>query len=374
MRLTPGEYDALYRALLDAFADYDALRRPLRLAGQQIGAIAAPAAMPTVVDRVIEKAEAGDWVADLIAGARADNPGNVALLRLSAAIGLEPAGVDVTATAAGAELGAVTAHLERMVDRDRGIADLGSFAIKLAELMRQVCAVEVGEAYGTGFLIGPQTVLTNHHVIAPALDGSVPVRVRFDYRALRDGLTVNGGVAYDLAPAEAWLVAGAPHSAADTRLYDPAHLPADGELDYAVLRTREPIGTLPATGPDTAVRGWLAPREGVYAFPPDSFLMVVQHPSHLPIAFDDADDAVIRVNANRTRVHYRTNTLPGSSGSPVLDRGLELVALHHAASPGEPDLSRPAADAAYNEGVPIDRVRAHLEAAGHGWVFGGSAP
>ena len=63
--------------------------------------------------------------------------------------------------------------------------------------------------------------------------------------------------------------------------------------------------------------------------------MVVQHPCHDPLSFDDVDDAVLRVNGNGTRVHYRTNTMPGSSGSPVLNRNLDLVALHHA---GEPEL------------------------------------
>jgi len=54
-------------------------------------------------------------------------------------------------------LARVSANLERMVDPQRGIADLGSFAAKVQELLHRVCAVELGNEWGTGFLIGPET-------------------------------------------------------------------------------------------------------------------------------------------------------------------------------------------------------------------------
>jgi V8-like Glu-specific endopeptidase len=110
---------------------------------------------------------------------------------------------------------------------------------------------------------------------------------------------------------------------------------------------------------------------------PGSFLMVVQHPCGDPIAFDWADDAIERVNSNNTRVHYKINTMPGSSGSPVLDRNLELVALHHAGEPGSPDVWLPCrmqtTQANYNEGIPIASIQDHL-AQQHAWVFGSEEP
>jgi hypothetical protein len=106
--------------------------------------------------------------------------------------------------------------------------------------------------------------------------------------------------------------------------------------------------------------------------------MVVQHPCHDPISFDDTMDAVVRTYPNGTRVHYRTNTMPGSSGSPVLNRDLELVALHHSGEPGSPDFRlechQQVTPAKYNEGIPIATIQAHVAANGHGWVFGSDAP
>ncbi len=378
MRLTGPEYAELQGALRDAFVDYGDLAQMLRLAERQIQDITAPGPMPKVIGDVIEYAETRDWVHELVEAARAANPTNTRLLTLSAALGLEPgvASADVSADQA---LKWATEHFERMVDPQRGIADLGSFAAKLQELLHQVCAVELGSSFGTGFLIGPQTVLTNYHVIESAHKGTFDpknIRLRFDYQRLRDGVTANGGVEYELD--EHWLVAGSPYSAADTKPYDEHVLPRENELDYAVLRPRKKIGAAPPSGPVEIPRGWLTPPTEAFGFGPESFLMVVQHPCHDPISFDDVQDAVLRVNPNGTRVHYRTNTMPGSSGSPVLDRHLDLVALHHSGEPGGPDFMlechQQVSKATYNEGIPIAKIQAHATANKVGWVFGGDAP
>jgi V8-like Glu-specific endopeptidase len=373
MRLTADEFAALESALRDAYSSYDDLAGTLRRAGWQIQDVTVPAPMPQVVLAVIENAETRDRVHDLIAAARSERPTNVGLLKLSAAIGLEP-GAPPTASPDDA-LEAAGENLERMVDPHRGIADLGSFAAKIQELLNRVCAVELGSTWGTGFLIGPDTILTNHHVVKDAIDGSfdpASIGLRFDFQRLRDGLTTNGGAVYGLS--DEWLVHASPPSSVDHQVYDASKVPGSAELDYAVLRTRTEVGLEPPSGPGTAARGWLTPRLQAYEFQVDTFLMVVQHPCHEPISFDSADDAVIRVNRNSTRVHYRINTLGGSSGSPVLDRNLDLVALHHAGEPGSPDYLLPCnkqlTPASYNEGIPIAAIQAHLAEEGHGEAFG----
>lgn len=379
MRLTGPEFTTLEEALRESHVDYDDLGLTLRRSGYRIQDITGPGPMPNVVTSVITYAETRDWVQDLVAAARASNPSNEKLLMVSAAIGLEPGGTQVEGLPEEQALAQVSVSLERIVDSDRGIADLGSFAAKLLELMRQVCAVELDDTKGTGFLIGPGTVLTNYHVVEKAIKGEVDprtVRLRFDYRRLRDGLTTIAGVTYELA--DDWLVDAKAYSPADLIPYDEASLPADDQLDYAVLRTREKVGLAAPSGPVDDQRGWVVPRTSAYAFPVDSFLMIVQHPCHDPISFDSADDAVLRVNPNGTRVHYRTNTMPGSSGSPVLSRELELVGLHHTGEPGGPDSLLPChkqvTPATYNEGIPIAKIQAQLAAKGLSWVFGSEAP
>ena len=379
MRLSGPEFESLHEALLDAFVSYDELGTMLRRTDWKIQAIAAQDALPAVITKVIEYAEARDRVQELIAAAHATVPTNALLFNLSAAIGLVPSGVPPADLTPEQALPRVSARLERLVDAQRGIADLGSFYARIGELMRQVCAVELGDDYGTGFLIGPRTILTNYHVVERAIDGGfnpAAIRVRFDFQRLRDGLTTNAGVVHELAAGADWIVAKARYSESDKQAYDETSLPADGELDYAVLRTRDEVGREVSSGLDGVERGWVEPRGSAYDFPTGSFLLIVQHPCHDPISFDSATDAVIRVNPNGTRVHYTPNTMSGSSGSPVLDRKLELVALHHGGEPGSPDVWLPCnkqtTPASYNEGIPIARIQAHLADQGLSWVFEGT--
>ena len=60
--------------------------------------------------------------------------------------------------------------------------------------------------------------------------------------------------------------------------------------------------------------------------------------------------AVIGLNGNGTRIRYRTNTDPGSSGSPVFTMDWDIVALHHY---GDPNWR----NALFNQGVPIELIR-----------------
>ena len=84
-------------------------------------------------------------------------------------------------------------------------------------------------------------------------------------------------------------------------------------------------------------------------------IVIVQHPNGQPLKLAIDSEGVIEVTENRLR--YRTNTEPGSSGSPVFDGRLQLVALHHA---GDPDYSELHL-AEYNQGIPIAKVKASVK-------------
>jgi V8-like Glu-specific endopeptidase len=88
------------------------------------------------------------------------------------------------------------------------------------------------------------------------------------------------------------------------------------------------------------------------AFEADALIVIVQHPKGQPMKV--AFDTFIGMNANQTRITYRTNTEEGSSGSPCFDASLNLVALHHS---GDPRMHLPAD---FNEGIPAATLRASL--------------
>jgi Trypsin-like peptidase domain len=221
--------------------------------------------------------------------------------------------------------------------------------------------------YGTGFLLGPDVVITNHHVMEAVIEGeqgrttaggiaakSADVMLRFDYKRLADGVTLNPGTVYRLA-AKDWLVDLSPMSSVDSQP-EPKHgVPQPDQLDYALLRVdgapgNEPIGG--AAEPGAVARKWIALPALAYDFRPNTALFIVQHPQGDPLQLALDTDAIIGVNANRTRVTYRTNTLPGSSGSPCFNSNWELVALHHS---GDPNFD-PAHKPTYNEGIPFTAI------------------
>ena len=65
----------------------------------------------------------------------------------------------------------------------------------------------------------------------------------------------------------------------------------------------------------------------------------------------------IVTNTNERVVQYLTDTLKGSSGSPVFNSDWEVVALHHSGGgnkPGEPEL--PEGIKSRNEGIFINKI------------------
>ena len=77
----------------------------------------------------------------------------------------------------------------------------------------------------------------------------------------------------------------------------------------------------------------------------------------LSFSFDDN----IMIGCNDRRVHYRTPTEGGSSGSPVFNEdGWGVVALHHAGKAKMPKLDDPMSFYEANEGIPIAAIRAAI--------------
>lgn len=203
--------------------------------------------------------------------------------------------------------------LEALLNERSGFESVELWAQGLFRVMRPICRVEVGEEpKGTGFLVGPDLVLTNYHVTHRQQGANWIARdlgelhVRFDYHQRANG--VSAGVVYDVKREQ-------------------LPLSPFGELDFALLRVTEtPAADKVGGTVDGPARGYLRPQDMPLAA--GDPLFIIQHPGGRPMEI--AFDLVTAVQDRR--VHYKTNTMPGSSGSPCFDKEWNLVALHHAES------------------------------------------
>jgi hypothetical protein len=362
IRLDGKKQAAFEEALLDAFPSKDELARMMRYRlSKNLETIAMGDNLAIIVFKVIQAAQAQGWLDALIARSREANPDNPILAAFCQQVGLSPQSPANDA-------------LEQIIIQQNLFLDVNTWRQKLGELENQVCRVEVklsegGTAYGTGFLIGANLLLTNYHVMEPVIQRTTRqqtgqgwaapqnVDFRFDYKILA-GSTVNPGSVYQLA--DDWLVDSSPTSHWDHVAPPKAGDPQPDELDFALLRLKgspgkDPVGVNPPPG--AFKRGWVKLPELEYPFAMGSSLLILQHPNRTPLKLALDTQAILGLNANKTRVTYRTNTEAGSSGSPCFSMNWDLVALHHAGDPGSfaPQ---------YNQGIPIWAILKLLETRG----------
>lgn len=330
---------------------------------------------PDIRSRVISKYNAQHRIDALVTALLEEIPTNGALLEFA-----WDHGVLNRPTGQNGKFTPNDGVLQRMLDPAKGFSDPMSFLQRFGEIIKCVCRIAVrsdaGIEYGTGFLIGNETVITNYHVVQSVIEqkpgaNHAGVSLLFDYHTGPDGSTITSGTEYKLIDDPSrWLV--------DSSKYDPKDLQvrsvsenlavdrADDCLDYAILRVSGSPGTKRLGVKPTAsgeVRGHLTlPPNANQSFasdfdPNSSAVFIFQHPSKEPLRLDWEKPAILGVNGNRTRALYKINTQHGSSGSPCLNAKLDLIALHHAGGKDWP------ADIGYlyNQGIPIGRIRALLE-------------
>jgi hypothetical protein len=274
-----------------------------------------------------------------------------------------------------ATLPATDSGFEAQIKRYLSFLDVGLWREQLARLEGRVCRVEVGNGVmGTGFLVGPEAVLTNYHVLKAVLQGNSPwdkVQVRFDYKKLANGQDA-AGLPVKLHPTD-WRIDASEYSPAEDSPTPDAALPTPDQLDYALVRLerplgREPLDPNPKPGATVPLRGWVQVPATDPAITLRMPILILQHPKteSLKLALDT--EGVTQLNANSTRVRYATNTEPGSSGSPCFDLNWGLVALHHYGDPAEHH------PPGWNQGVPIGMIRERLKRAGQASALGGDSP
>lgn len=369
MRIGNQQYNEFFEILSEAYnlARFDLMLR--RWLGVDREAIALGGDRDEIFMRVLDSFQQRENTTDLVIAARLGNPDNWTLLGFAQRLGLAPQTVvrdsGILKPTSDQKL------LERKIKDANSSLDPVRWRKQLYEVEGRVCRVEitggVKKSYGTGFLVNKDVVITNYHVVEDVIAKSIDpknILLRFDYKVLADGTTINSGRICRLAAGDEWLIDDSQYSPLDEMTDPPqGEFPDPKHLDYALLRLNEDIGKQPvseAAPPDAPPRGWVQLSEGDYPFPPDTALNIVQHPEAEPLKMVLDTDAVIGVNANRTRVRYRTNTEQGSSGSPCFNMDWELVALHHSGDPNYEELHKPE----YNQGIPTAAIYRLLKSRG----------
>ena len=358
LNLSGEQHQRLSEALRDAFAP-QRLREMLKFKlGKRLDDYSLGNDYKQVVFEVMVAAEAEGWTAELVVAARQSNPGNAAL----------------QAVAQGVALASSTPALERTIKDKQPYLDVEVFRTRLGEIETQVCRIEIetarGTIYGTGFLLGPDVVITNHHVMDVIVSGKTPPTAAvfcFDYKRLSSGVIAEGTTFHLAAD---WLIDDSPPSAVDLLAEPKPGAPRPDELDYTIVRLDGSPGTSPVgpkPDPNAPKRGWVKVGPPV-PLAAESPMLILQHPDSAPLKLALDMSGIIGPNANGTRLKYTVNTEGGSSGAPCFNTDFTLVALHHSGDPNfDPD-HKPA----YNEGIPMDAILALLTQRGKRDRLGGA--
>lgn len=295
--MTGPQKKRLRDALVNAFGGADDLEQMVQYGlDRNLNRISTKPNLDARVFDLIQHFERIGQIDALLRAARDENPGNAELaavvLELGGEMGTEP------------EVPEGRGGVERILETS-SFQDPELWLATMAARLKTVCRVERGidAPVGTGFLVGPSLVMTNHHVLDAFGAGAEPV-FRFDYRLAGDAIT---GAEYRVKKGN-WKVAGSPQ----------------GKLDYALVELGAPAGKeSPGKGMNAVERGYL--RLQARELKPDEPLVIVQHPAGrtLKMAF-----GAVRSVSQPERVTYSVSTEGGSSGSPCFNSSLELVGLH----------------------------------------------
>ena len=251
-------------------------------------------------------------------------------------------------------------------------------------ITRRICAVGLGKPFnrlvGSGFLIAPDLVMTNFHVLKDVLlieeetravkqhqDIGREIYFYFDYisgpppkvpppKVLPNGVPANDALTNSIAvsAAEEWLVHARTFLPFDGTKQCSAVV--DTEYDYAVIRLSVPIGERPLRNSGGPIRGWLNLQDDIDVLTRAQRILIFQHPETGPQQFDVGD--FVQLDATKTRVWYSVSAANGSSGGAAVNKQGSLFALHNARVDEDVCVVN---GKRVNQGVRIDYIYKDLE-------------
>lgn len=255
-----------------------------------------------------------------------------------------------------------SANLQSLTNRVQPFLGSRSFLSGMDAARYRVCAIWIdslatGEQniVGTGFLVGPNLVMTARHVpldhglidaVAVAGPGGemttqdaaiagseTRLAFVFDYWSETGPFVIHApplGVEVVWA-APHWLEWSSPKHPNDgvSQIFGPP--PVADRFDCAILRLAKRVGSASTGSGGGRLRGWQTLNGPARPPAPQSALAILQHPGGGAQMFDKGD--VNSSDPDITRLFYSTNATAGSSGSPCFDAKPDLVAFHNAGFP-----------------------------------------
>ncbi len=199
---------------------------------------------------------------------------------------------------------------ERIIGKNNNLMDI-SFLKKGLEVSKTVCRIvemnrENKTPIGTGFLIESGLLMTNNHVIRRRSQAR-KFLAEFEYEKDSNGKMMNSYL-FDLSP--------------DTFFC------TSEKLDYSIVAVAANSSNDPTK--KLTSYGWnnLSTSHSVLV---GETVNIIQHPEGMPKMIATRENIVTEIPENK--IHYTTDTQPGSSGALVANDQWEIIALHRSGVP-----------------------------------------
>jgi len=272
-------------------------------------------------------------------------PGTVALRLLQSALLIRQGGEELIVGSADISPGTLKHISQAGYEANFGSERFNSLTWfrNALERCRAVGRVEdlSGNGKGTGFLVAgkdlhpsfpPRVFVTNAHVVSEEVpDALYPQDALVTFRAIDQ--PKSGSHEYRIS--KIWWTS----------------LPHD--LDVTIVELDD--------CPDEAMLCPVAPRRPRMDSDPPPQTYIIGHPTGTEqVMFSIRDNLVL--DGDGTRIHYRTPTEDGNSGSPVFNRDWYVIALHHMGLRNMPRLHGKPGTYAANEGIWLESIRTRIRA------------
>ncbi|MCB1033989.1 MAG: trypsin-like peptidase domain-containing protein [Acidobacteria bacterium] len=269
---------------------------------------------------ILTEAERRGKVRDVVAAAQRDYPEDPFLARAAEGQLAGLAGPVVGDDLAWRGEEQPAAALEKILGKQSTLLPIGFLEVGL-ERARSVALVRLPQGSGSGFLTGDNLFVTNHHVLPDEATARAATLV-FNFQKTAEGL--------DEATSEVALDPAAGFFTSREHDFTLCRVEGDANADWGAVAL-EPV--------EVAV---------------EERAIIIQHPGGGPKQIAVYRNVV--AYADGDRVQYLTDTLPGSSGSPVFDSSWRLVAVHHSGG----HIREPGSKALVfrNEGIAVGRILA----------------